>query len=397
MISVTLHKQGNQGVDYDDVLDEYTNDFVSAGFPYMETDDQIIVLGELNGANTQIYVLNGDNFQYDFATHTVSGSLDSVVIGTLGDSYNNDGTFDLDSQDHIRNYNKIVTYSNLDVSNPAGVRGEFHEIVAELLYLGGSDDRGADTFEDAIEDGGQDVSGTSKNDVYTGTRFDDDVSGAGGHDLLSGENGNDSITGAAGNDSLYGGTGFDTLRGGNHHDVIYGNRQADELYGDGGNDSVYGGQGNDLLYGGAGQDKLFGQDGRDTLFGNDGNDTLNGGDDLDVLNGGAGRDKLTGGDGRDTFVFSSATDADRDQILDFDVGGSETIDLSGIDAKSNVNGNQAFTYIGLDSFSGTAGELRIAETTNNTLIRGDLDGDGTGDFVIVVSHFFGVVESDFIL
>lgn len=395
MIGVTLHKQGSNGVDYDATLDEYLNDFVSVGFPYMVTDDQIVIIGELAGANTMIYVLDGDNMAYDLGTHTVSGELDEVTIGTLGDSYNSDGTFDTDAQDHITNYNEIVTYTGIDASNPAGVRGEFHEIVAELMYLGGSDARGAETFVDAIEDGGQNLSGSSRGDVFTGTNRDDVLSGMGGSDQLFGENGNDEIDGGNGGDTLEGGTGFDTIHGGGGNDEISGNREADQLYGEAGRDTIYGGNGNDTIWGGNDNDRLFGQDGRDTLYGGNGNDTLNGGDDIDVLDGGAGRDKLFGGGGNDTFVFSAASEADRDKIYDFDLGGNETIDLSAIDANTGANGNQAFTFIGEDTFSGTPGELRIVEKPSNTLIRGDVDGDGGTDFLIVVVNYHGITGADF--
>lgn len=441
MISVSLKAQDGKGVKYDAVLDSYLNDFVSAGYPYMETDDQIVILAEFAGADTKIFVLDGSDMGYDLATHTVSGSLDKITIGTLGGSYNaGDDSFDVDANDHITGYDQIVTYDGVKASNGSSTKGDFHELVAELMYLGGVGAGGTPTFLETIEKGGQNVTGTNFKDVFTGTDAGDRIKGyggndvlkgAGGNDTLIGDNGNDTLKGGGGkdhiiggngNDVLFGGGGIDTVSGGKDNDLLKGNGGNDFLYGDAGNDTLKGGGGKDWLSGGAGNDQLFGDAGKDTLNGGNGNDLLDGGAgaDLlqggagvdilrggkgsdvlqggagnDVLEGGAGRDFLTGGAGKDTFLFSATSDANRDKITDF--AHQDTISLVRIDADETRAGNQAFDFIGSDGFSGEAGELRYREKGGNTLVLGDTDGDGKADFTIKLADFSGVVESDFIL
>ena len=90
---------------------------------------------------------------------------------------------------------------------------------------------------------------------------------------------------------------------------------------------------------------------------------------LDLLNcflDGLGKDSLTGSTGVDKFIYRSTADsrvgsAVRDVITDFRKGApSEKIDLSAIDAYAPATGNQAFTYIGSNAFTGTKGEARFS-------------------------------------
>jgi Ca2+-binding RTX toxin-like protein len=133
------------------------------------------------------------------------------------------------------------------------------------------------------------------------------------------------------------------------------------------------------------------------ISGNSGDNRLDGGVGDDALVGGAGRDRLTGGDGADVFVFSRITETGktsttRDVITDFQIG-IDDIDLQAIDANTARTGNQAFTFIGGDAFSSTAGELRFA----GGVISGDVNGDGKADFQIAVTGITSMAEGDFIL
>ncbi|MBV8685162.1 MAG: M10 family metallopeptidase C-terminal domain-containing protein [Alphaproteobacteria bacterium] len=149
-------------------------------------------------------------------------------------------------------------------------------------------------------------------------------------------------------------------------------------------DTLVGGQQIDFLYGGAGNDQLYGQGGND------------------LLQGDFGADQLRGGFGDDRFVYLSAsdsTDQGMDVILDLEPG-HDRIDLSAIDADPELNGDQAFTFIGDGDFSGTAGELRAYQGEGSSwFVEGDVDGDGTADLLIQVNTFGGhvVQASDFIL
>jgi hypothetical protein len=119
--------------------------------------------------------------------------------------------------------------------------------------------------------------------------------------------------------------------------------------------------------GGAGDDRLFGGDGDDSLIG------------------GAGRDALSGGAGADLFVFddgdSSAGAADRIA----DLSAADAIQLSAIDADTTVEGEQAFTRLSGEAFTGVAGELVVAAFGNDLRVLGDTNGDGAADLVIVLA------------
>ncbi|MBV8685684.1 MAG: M10 family metallopeptidase C-terminal domain-containing protein [Alphaproteobacteria bacterium] len=140
------------------------------------------------------------------------------------------------------------------------------------------------------------------------------------------------------------------------------------------------------VHGGAGNDAIAGGGGSDYLIGNAGNDQLYGLGGIDTLVGGGGADILRGGVGGDFFRYESVTDSTAsatDKIVDFE--GFDKIDLSAIDANSGVDGNQAFTFIGASAFSG-AGQLRATFDAGNNLwtVEGDVNGDGTADFVLQV-------------
>ncbi len=180
-----------------------------------------------------------------------------------------------------------------------------------------------------------------------------------------------------------------------------GTSHADVLFGSGFGDTLRGLSDSDVLLGGRGGDNLWGNTGYDTLIGGQGRDHLWGGKGQDVLIGGGGRDILTGDQGADTFVFNRPADSpvgsNRDHITDFTKSG-DLIDVSGIDAKAGVPGNQSFHFIGQAAFSDTQGELRAHTTpAGHTLVAGDVNGDGHADFQILVSGVDHLHSWDFVL
>lgn len=262
------------------------------------------------------------------------------------------------------------------------------------------------------------VSGTIGNDIINGGFGDDHIRGGHGRDTLHGEDGNDTLDGDDGDDNLSGGRGNDVLNGGrgNDHasggdgddrisggtgdDALSGDNGNDLIVGENGNDHLYGGEGNDILSGGSGNDTMLGGHGNDTLQGADGNDHLSGGAGNDRLYGSAGIDQLTGGLGADRFTFTTSYSgglSGTDHITDFNRAQGDMIDLSGIDANSGREGNQAFHFIGSHAFSHTAGELRLTGSGHARVLQGDLNGDGLGDFAIRIDSTGPIGLPDFIL
>jgi serralysin len=144
------------------------------------------------------------------------------------------------------------------------------------------------------------------------------------------------------------------------------------------------------------------------LFGGIGEDVLNGGRGKDDLTGGADRDVMTGGRETDTFHFTDlshfvagSSKNDLDFITDFEKG-VDVIGLSDVDADTGVLGNQAFAIV--EKFSGQAGELseiKSLSTNGAQIWGGDVDGDGSADFLFAVNIVGGnqqqLEASDFLL
>ena len=297
-----------------------------------------------------------------------SGQVDSV-IGTTGSDL-----FDMRG-------GSISGAIVLAGGNDALISGDSREIVQEFTgndsySLGGGDD--------------QVIFGIS-----TSTDGDDDIAGGAGIDtldfrIITSGRGFDAISGAVRvslEDGLQGGTdpftisviGRDTISG---FENLYGSEFADILTGD---------SKANLVDGNAGSDTLAGLGGADTLRGNVG---------VDLLTGGAGADRIYGGLGIDTFEFLAAADsgtsrASRDQIMDF----YQTVDLISlvaIDANEVLAGNQAFTFAGNTTTSGT-GTLRFFQENGNTVVQINTDADNAAESSILLRGAFNLQATDFVL
>lgn len=219
------------------------------------------------------------------------------------------------------------------------------------------------------------ITGNAASNTLSSGAGDDKLLGNDGDDALFGGSGNDVLAGGNGGDALYGGTGKDAVSAGDGGEKAHGGSRDDRLYGGAGNDALSGGSGRDALYGGAGRDKLSGE---------------------------AGADKLHGGGGADMFIFTPLKDstvaaAGRDTIFDFSRKEGDRIDLKGIDASTTAGGNQAFSFIGADTFSKTAGELRYERKDGGTYVYGDVNGDGKADFSIRIDSAIDFTKADFLL
>jgi hypothetical protein len=95
---------------------------------------------------------------------------------------------------------------------------------------------------------------------------------------------------------------------------------------------------------------------------------------------------------------TESNSTERDGIQDFNLG--DLIDLSRIDANTLITGDQAFTFVGQNAFSRTAGELRYQNQAGPVwLVQGDSDGDGVSDFevFVVITDNDPITAADFVL
>ena len=148
----------------------------------------------------------------------------------------------------------------------------------------------------------------------------------------------------------------------------------------------------DIMYGTAKADVIHGKGGIDVILGGDGNDSIAGGHD---------KDWMAGQSGDDTFIFTSVQDslpgeAHRDVICDWGFG-KDKIDLHLIDANAVTAGDQAFSWIGSNAFSGKAGELHVRYEGNTTIVEGTVNPDTVADFQIQINGKVFLAALDFLL
>lgn len=315
-IRITLHGTARNGVDFNKDYETFFEDFVPNGSPeFLGPDDDettqiahIATPEEGREAQARAVLLDGRDFLYTFSNHTVSGEIDTISLVTLGRAYDSDtGDLVLDGG-IITAARPLITFADLDLSNPAGETGPVHDIVAGMMGGGPSGslaDPGAIT--DAIFGEAHRVTGSSGADRYAGTKFGDVIRGMEGRDVLSGRGGDDTIAG-----------------------------------------------------------------GRD-------------------------QDAMAGGGGADTFVFSSLAEVRGDTIRDFDASDGDRIMLRAIDADTGARGNQTFSFVGEDRFSGEAGELRYTANADRTVLMGDVDGDGSADFRLLLAQDAVLTEAGILL
>lgn len=293
--------------------------------------------------------------------------------------------------------------------------------------------------------------------VLKGGGGDDTLSGGGGGDTLDGGRGADEMTGGAGDDRYVVDDAGDVIvevDGGGVADEafatvdytladnveigrVFRTTQGLSLTGNGLDNVLFGGAGDDTLAGGDGDDRYvvsagdtvveFAGDGRDTVFtggdftladnvealraygagggaglrlsGNAGANTIVGGSGADRIFGDGDIDLLFGGGGADMFVYTNVAESGRksyDRIGDF-ASGVDLIDLSGVQAVLGADTDRDFAWIGSTAFSRTSGELRSYILGEDTLIEGDVSGDGRADFRIALTGEFNLSDADFIL
>jgi Ca2+-binding RTX toxin-like protein len=146
----------------------------------------------------------------------------------------------------------------------------------------------------------------------------------------------------------------------------------------------------------SGIENIIGSRFNDRITGSGEANFIDGGAGDDWLNGSWGADILRGGSGRDCFVFDSVGNANGDRVLDFSLR-DDKLDFSAIDANTKIDGNQAFTWLGSQEFTGSAGQLRTYTEAGSTFVAGDVNGDGIPDFVVALTGSFALSAGHIVL
>ena len=160
----------------------------------------------------------------------------------------------------------------------------------------------------------------------------------------------------------------------------------------------------DYVHAGPGSDHVSGFGGNDTLFGDAGNDTLAGGANNDLLIGGRGKDTMSGQAGQDKFRFDATLDsvvgANRDAIADLIRAQHDKIDLHVVDADTVHAGNQAFVFIGTDTFAHYHSlHLNVFGMVGYTghEIQANVNANMNADMQIHVNNLAAFIGGDFVL
>ncbi|MAY86436.1 MAG: hypothetical protein CML02_06960 [Pseudooceanicola sp.] len=229
-ITITLTSPGaGLGVNFNKGLRTHFNGYEPFELPIFMPEagetQQILHLdipAEGQEADTRLVLLEGSDFVYTFSNHSVSGTIDTIRLGTLGAAWDEEtGDLAVDDAGLVSDMGEYITLSGLNIVNPVGVKGEVHEIVRGMMggsYEGGSVD--PTPIFDVIWGEGHDVTGTSGDDRYAGSKVSDVVRGGAGDDVLKGRGGADTIFGGAGDDRIIGGAGRDTMTGGTGADTF---------------------------------------------------------------------------------------------------------------------------------------------------------------------------------
>jgi Ca2+-binding RTX toxin-like protein len=134
--------------------------------------------------------------------------------------------------------------------------------------------------------------------------------------------------------------------------------------------------------------------GDDLLIGTSKNDKINGLAGNDTIIGGLGKDILTGFTGADIFKFRAINEINGDTITDFKENDRDKIDLSDLDANTNLKGQQKFTLVSAFNTKDATGQLYF-DTTKH-ILYGSINSNSKAEFSILLTGVAHLSIEDFI-
>ncbi|WP_156384913.1 calcium-binding protein [Rhizobium sp. Leaf453] len=382
---------GTSGIDYADYSDASSRVSVNLANPSLNSGDaagDIFQSIEIIVGSAFDDFFQGDEQANEFVG---GGGNDAFIGGAGGDTFIGDGQYS----------NQLIGFDIVSYSTATS------GVIANLANPENNTGDARNDFYRSIEG----LQGSYFSDELYGTNTANTIWGFDGDDIIKGYGGDDIMEGGKGNDRIDGGTEADTMTGGSGDDVYVVDNTGDKVteLASEGTDSIeasisYSLAGNhveNVYLTGSIAINGTGNSLDNVVKGNAGRNSLNGSGGSDKINGAGGADLLTGGTGPDQFIYSKLSDstvdaAGRDTILDF-AKGQDRINLSPIDANTKISGDQAFTFIGGAAYSNKAGELRYGVSGGQTVISGDVNGDGVTDFKIVLSGIIALGSADFVL
>jgi len=201
---IVVDATGSAGMDFDAYLTEtFLADATSGGFPVFDNggaftgEEMMISYG--SGAASKYVTAHGE-LAYEFSTHTVHGTINTLEFGTRGS-----GTYD--SNGYFSGGNAQLRITGLDFYNArtpeadVEANGPVHNFAVAFMYGATADPERLQKLLDDLDEYGQNFVGSGGDDVFSASNA---------IDLLSGKSGDDKLEGLGGNDAIDGGLDVDT-------------------------------------------------------------------------------------------------------------------------------------------------------------------------------------------